>query len=293
MGELVGVARQTISKWELGETSPDIKEAKTLAQIFHVTLDELVDNDIKKITKERKSNTEKLATLILLISKIFLGITIFILIIIVPLKLYLKYRFKNSQSRELETSIYCKLYGEEHGVTINYYENSDLPISISSDGYFEDILHISQYDYAHQMLNVINDYVKKNGGSCERIEEHELNNLVEMQIKEGTLTKTSATVVISEADDYNIIYGETFWIEKYNQDNTWTVLENINDNCAFNLPAYHIDSGKTLELKQDWTCMYGELSKGIYRLVKDANFESDIPITETKHFYIWTEFIIE
>ena len=28
LAEKIGVTRQTISKWELGETSPDIKQAK-------------------------------------------------------------------------------------------------------------------------------------------------------------------------------------------------------------------------------------------------------------------------
>ena len=30
----VGVARQTISKWELGETSPDMEQAKRISKIF-------------------------------------------------------------------------------------------------------------------------------------------------------------------------------------------------------------------------------------------------------------------
>ena len=37
LAEKVGVARQTISKWELGETSPDIKQAKELSNIFRVS----------------------------------------------------------------------------------------------------------------------------------------------------------------------------------------------------------------------------------------------------------------
>ena len=45
LAELVGVARQTISKWELGETSPDLKQAKELSKIFKVSLDDLTDND--------------------------------------------------------------------------------------------------------------------------------------------------------------------------------------------------------------------------------------------------------
>ena len=36
LAEKVGVTRQTISKWELEETSPDITQAKTLSNIFKV-----------------------------------------------------------------------------------------------------------------------------------------------------------------------------------------------------------------------------------------------------------------
>lgn len=53
LAEKVGVARQTISKWELGKTSPDIRQAKQLSKIFNVSLDELVNNDIKDILIEK------------------------------------------------------------------------------------------------------------------------------------------------------------------------------------------------------------------------------------------------
>ena len=45
----MGVARQTISKWELGETSPDLKQSRKLSQIFNVSLNELTNNDIKSV----------------------------------------------------------------------------------------------------------------------------------------------------------------------------------------------------------------------------------------------------
>jgi|GEM_PF-3180426 len=51
LAEKMGVARQTISKWELGETSPDIKQAQGLALIFNVTLDELLGS-----TKESRAD---------------------------------------------------------------------------------------------------------------------------------------------------------------------------------------------------------------------------------------------
>ena len=52
LAEMVGVSRQTISKWELGETSPDIKQAKRLAEIFRVSLDQLVGNDTHNVILE-------------------------------------------------------------------------------------------------------------------------------------------------------------------------------------------------------------------------------------------------
>ena len=54
LAEKVGVARQTISKWELGETAPDIKQAQLLAQSLNVSLDNLLGND----TKESINNTQ-------------------------------------------------------------------------------------------------------------------------------------------------------------------------------------------------------------------------------------------
>lgn len=69
LAEKIGVSRQTISKWELGETSPDIKQAKELSKVFNVSLDELTDNDIKNVLEAKVSNTEKLAGIIIKILK--------------------------------------------------------------------------------------------------------------------------------------------------------------------------------------------------------------------------------
>ena len=45
VAEHLGVSRQTISKWELDETLPDIRQAKALSGLYHTTLDELIDYD--------------------------------------------------------------------------------------------------------------------------------------------------------------------------------------------------------------------------------------------------------
>ncbi len=45
--EKLGISRQTISKWELDETLPDICQSKKLSVLYHVTLEELIDFDIE------------------------------------------------------------------------------------------------------------------------------------------------------------------------------------------------------------------------------------------------------
>lgn len=42
LAEKIGVSRQTLSKWETGESLPDIVKSRLLAEIFGVTLDDLV-----------------------------------------------------------------------------------------------------------------------------------------------------------------------------------------------------------------------------------------------------------
>ncbi len=43
----LGVSRQTISKWETNETVPDIYQAKKMAVLYHVSLDDLINFDIE------------------------------------------------------------------------------------------------------------------------------------------------------------------------------------------------------------------------------------------------------
>ena len=46
VAEKLGVSRQTISKWETNETLPDIRQSKQMAQLYHLSLDELIDFDV-------------------------------------------------------------------------------------------------------------------------------------------------------------------------------------------------------------------------------------------------------
>ena len=41
LAEIIGVTRQTLSNWELEESSPDLKQAKELSRFFNISLDDL------------------------------------------------------------------------------------------------------------------------------------------------------------------------------------------------------------------------------------------------------------
>ncbi|MDO5379014.1 MAG: helix-turn-helix domain-containing protein [Clostridia bacterium] len=45
VAEQIGVSRQALAKWESGETLPDIERCRLLAQLYGVSLDELVSHD--------------------------------------------------------------------------------------------------------------------------------------------------------------------------------------------------------------------------------------------------------
>ena len=42
LAERIGVSRQTLSKYETGESLPDIEKCKALADVFGVTIDDLI-----------------------------------------------------------------------------------------------------------------------------------------------------------------------------------------------------------------------------------------------------------
>ena len=87
LGEKVDVTRQTISNWELGETTPNPEQLKKMSKAFNVSVDEILDNDSKEFLMNKISNTERLAGIIIKILKVirfvFIGYIIFMIIIAV------------------------------------------------------------------------------------------------------------------------------------------------------------------------------------------------------------------
>ena len=59
VAEKLNVARQTISKWELDETIPDLKQGEVLSKIYGKEINELINEDEYKEIKEILKNTNE------------------------------------------------------------------------------------------------------------------------------------------------------------------------------------------------------------------------------------------
>ena len=174
LAEKVGVARQTISKWELGETSPDLKQSKELSKIFNVSLDELTNNDIKDVLVEKTSNTEKLAGLTLKIIKIMVILIIVLPILLVVSRIIFKNIREKNSGRLMNISITCNIHDETYGYEFLYYETTGQIKEAGGDAYLSNIIDIDTSD-AYEALDKIDFFIKNNGVSCTRTEPIEYN----------------------------------------------------------------------------------------------------------------------
>ena len=168
LAEKVGVTRQTISKWELEETCPDIKESLELSKIFNVTLDELTNNDVNTIIINRIEKTERIVNNNNVLVKICIVFGVLII-------LFVSYLFAWKRNREEQRRIVgsykmiCTIDSELYEYTM-WFNKDFVPIYSGGDSYFEHHVDIMDYDDANQIEAHIEDYFKDHNGSCNTIE---------------------------------------------------------------------------------------------------------------------------
>lgn len=166
LGELIGVTRQTISNWELNETIPDTNQLIALSKSLNISIDDLVNNEIKNIVVEKVSNTEKLAGLIIKILKA-VGIIIIINVILIILGLILFTAFKEQPETGVVKSV-------QLSCSIN---DNDYIIDVGSDSYFNCsncdkqmqvyLREITDWANLENSEKNIRTYFEENGGHCE------------------------------------------------------------------------------------------------------------------------------
>ena len=168
LAEKIDVTRQTISNWELGETSPNPEQLKLLSKALNVSIDELLNNDVKSVIIDKVSNTEKLAGIIIKILKV-LGILFVIYFIIGILAIFL-FSVKKESSTETITSnqttqLECTIDNKTYRYMVETDSDDNL-IEASGSKYIENILTNKKFNRGKIMIEYINSYFKDNGGHC-------------------------------------------------------------------------------------------------------------------------------
>lgn len=174
----INVTRQTISNWELGETSPSLEQAKEIAKLYNVSLDYLVGND--NIVEEKINNVEKLSGMIIKMLKlIFIILIIGVVVYIFKLGIdFVNFTslFNNSESAILN----CSKDSDEEMYKITYNKKNNQIINligkdIKDDFYYEyyiniygERIKINYYEEsnADELIKNIKNAYEKNNGKC-------------------------------------------------------------------------------------------------------------------------------
>lgn len=158
LAEKVGVSRQSVSKWEIGEAYPEMNNILVLCEIFHCNINELVndtlididslDEDVKmkvvKFKEEKQRQIKGISKIIYVVSRIaqialWVGIVALIIgMIVVPIAL------NNTKISENEITIFnqsCE------------YEIADNMISIGEEKInVETVSDLHGYLFGHSMM---------------------------------------------------------------------------------------------------------------------------------------------
>lgn len=164
LSERVGVTRQTISNWELNETQPNPEQLKLLSKVLNVSVDELINNDIKGVLEEKLSNTEKITR-----NSYKIIICIGIIIILVGILTIADgfYNRYNHNKTEIESKeMKCSLNDENYILEFrsdNYFKCYNCPKELEEE---LDNNYFDSTDIEKSARN-IEFYFKEHDGNCE------------------------------------------------------------------------------------------------------------------------------
>ena len=147
LADKLGVSRQTISNWELNVTKPDVEYIKKISKVFYISIDEILDNDVRNIMEKKISNTEKLTNKNTKNIKILL-ITLYCIILFALIFVIIYYSTKKDFTNKYQDFYTCTLLEkdlrdkEKRGDTGIFY----LYRNFNEDGTFSIIIELDYED---------------------------------------------------------------------------------------------------------------------------------------------------
>lgn len=219
LGAKVGVSRQTVSKWEIGQTIPELEKMILLAREFETTIDELVKEENETVENEEQENVEKsknnkiikLFNFILVITIVVVGILLGVILYRYLMVCGLKNKFEGAGKEP----------ANENGISFSM-ENYRIRENISKVEYmtYTDTKEITYYNLKNKYKKIYGNYYEP-----DRIEylDYDTNEYYDIDCKNKTYKKMNIFDLTEETIDQIIDKVSKINVEILANFNLWTI----------------------------------------------------------------------
>lgn len=230
LGYKLDVSRQTISKWESGQTTPELEKLRNLAKIFEISVDELISEEdlikeeINPEKEETKSSDKKCSKVFKYIKTIFLLILFSILIIYIIIVCKRLVIIRNVEKILMET---IHQYTYKNIEKYKYIEGDE--VFPSNTSYF----NFQRYEKDGYILEK-SDIIEKTPEKSERIDYYDILDKDEWKhIKINHTNKTYYINLFDQPFKHDSSIYSTKIMEEY-QKNYNIDIETLDINDLFN-----------------------------------------------------------
>ena len=122
LGEKLGVTRQTVSKWELGSTSPKLDDLIKISELFSISIDELTGKQEEQVTSQKEIKDKKPRKLVLKALKI---IILIIIVLYISWCLY-KFLMLTKAEKEIIQAFYKVQPPTSYAYTYNHGDSGNI-----------------------------------------------------------------------------------------------------------------------------------------------------------------------
>jgi len=168
VADKLNVTRQTVSNWELNQTKPDVEQLKGLSKLYKISVDDLIDNDVKEVLVEKISNTEKLSGLVYKVLKALVILFVAYLVGIVLLAIFGIALFglrEGVTTVEATTTMNCSLDYEHYTIEVKSNGSNEI-IELNGSESLINKLNLEDYRFPNQVFDKVAAYIEENGGKC-------------------------------------------------------------------------------------------------------------------------------
>lgn len=291
----LNVARQTISKWESGITTPDFDNLIKLSKIFEISIDEFVGNDFVKTDenkKEEKENKIENATkneknkVLKIIYSIWICILIFITIVF-SITIFVRYKIIDNIAQRLVYTYNSKENKvNEYMFSKNYIV---LENSLSKKWSIEEVYckgNIFKKEYYDTIS--VNNNLNNNGTELIRIEYRDENYYYDIDVinktyRRGAYEKTSDEFYYFSSIELDVKITSKYNLDKSNFEglkNKLSIALNFDNEIMFDIGK----KDNTYTIRNNWN--NGEGKDMLSISVTDSKENASNPsITVTEFIY--------